>query len=255
MSTDSLIKAEELAKQIKMAAEGIKKKPGLMKSTAGYMELVSKYVERIVRAKEKGKWVATHGTQQPLEIYEAMDVVGLFIEFWGVISDVVKLESVPEALSISTSTGTPGEVCSFFRNMDGLMHAGKWPRTDFLLYATSSCDNVKAYHTLGRRYGIPDFGLERPYYPYTPKAMEHWKNEHKRLIAFLEKQTGKKLDYDRLKETVRLSYRLTELVLEIDKLVAHVPSPMSAECFGGVLVAMRLLPGTQDAVDYLRICA
>jgi benzoyl-CoA reductase/2-hydroxyglutaryl-CoA dehydratase subunit BcrC/BadD/HgdB len=26
---------------------------------------------------------------------------------------------------------------------------------------------------------------------------------------------------------------------------------MSAECFGGVLVAMRLLPGTQDAVDYL----
>jgi len=96
MSPDNLITAEELAKQIKMAAEGIKKKPGLMKSTAGYMELVSKYVERIVTAKEKGKWVATHGTQQPLEIYEAMDVVGLFIEFWGVISDVVKLESVPE---------------------------------------------------------------------------------------------------------------------------------------------------------------
>jgi benzoyl-CoA reductase/2-hydroxyglutaryl-CoA dehydratase subunit BcrC/BadD/HgdB len=135
--------------------------------------------------------------------------------------------------------------------MDGLMHAGKWPHTDFMLYATSSCDNVKAYHTLGRRYGIPSFGMERPYFPYTPKALEHWKNEHKRLIAFLEEQTGKKLDYDRLKETVRLSYRLTELVLEIDKLVAHVPSPMSAECFGGVLVAMRLLPGTQDAVDYL----
>jgi len=251
MIDSKLITVEQLAPAIKMAAEGIKKKPGLMKSTAGYMELVHKYVDRIVTAKEKGKWVATHGTQQPLEIYEAMDVVGLFIEFWGVISDVVKLESVPEALSISASTGTPIEVCSFFRNIDGLMHAGKWPHTDFMLYATSSCDNVKAYHTLGRRYGIPDFGLERPYYPYTPKAMEHWKNEHKRLIAFLEKQTGKKLDYDRLKETVRLSYRLTELVLEIDKLVAHVPSPMSAECFGGPLMAMRLLPGTQDAVDYL----
>jgi benzoyl-CoA reductase/2-hydroxyglutaryl-CoA dehydratase subunit BcrC/BadD/HgdB len=215
------------------------------------MELVHKYLDRIVTAKEKGKWVATHGTQQPLEIYEAMDVMGLFIEFWGVMSDAVKLESVPEAIGISTSTGTPKEVCSFFRYMDGLMHVGKWPHTDFLLYATSSCDNVKAYHTLGRRYGIPSFGMERPYYMYTPQAMEHWKNEHKRLIAFLEEKTGKKLDYDRLKETVRLSYRLTEIVLEIDKLVAHVPSPMSAECFGGVLVAMRLLPGTQDAVDYL----
>jgi benzoyl-CoA reductase/2-hydroxyglutaryl-CoA dehydratase subunit BcrC/BadD/HgdB len=251
MSTEALITAEELAGRLKVAAEGIKKKPGLMKSTAGYMELVHTYVDRIVTAKDKGKWVATHGTQQPLEIYEAMDVMGLFIEFWGVISDAVQLESVPAALNISASTGTPGEVCSFFRNMDGLMHAGKWPHTDFMLYATSSCDNVKAYHTLGRRYGIPSFGMERPYFPYTTKALEHWKNEHKRLIAFLEEKTGKKLDYDRLKETVRLSYRLTELVLEIDKLVAHVPSPMSAECFGGVLVAMRLLPGTQDAVDYL----
>jgi len=247
----NLIGADELAKAIKVAIEGIKKKPGLMKSTVGYMELVHKYVDRIVTAKDQGKWVATHGTQQPLEIYEAMDVVGLFIEFWGVISDVVKLESVPEALNISASTGTPGEVCSFFRNMDGLMHAGKWPHTDFLLYATSSCDNVKAYHTLGRRYGIPSFGMERPYLPYTPKALEHWKNEHKRLITFLEEKTGKKLDYDRLKETVRLSYRLTELTLEIDKLMAHVPCPMSAESFGGVLVAIRLLPGTQDAVDYL----
>jgi benzoyl-CoA reductase subunit B len=251
MSTNNLITAEELAGALKMAGEGIKKKPGLMKSTPASMKLVQKYVERIVTAKEKGKWVATHGTQQPLEIYEAMDVMGLFIEFWGVISDKVKLEAVPEALSISASTGTPLEVCSFFRNMDGLMHAGKWPHTDFMLYATSSCDNVKAYHTLGRRYGIPSFGLERPYYPYTPQAMEQWKNEHKRLIAFLEEQTGKKLDYDRLKEVIRLSYRLTELSLEIDRLCRHVPCPLSADCFGGVLIAMRLLPGTQEAVDFL----
>jgi len=251
MSNDKLIGAEELEKRIKMAVEGVKKKPGLMKSTAASMELVHKYVERIVTAKDEGKWVATHGTQQPLEIYEAMDVRGLFIEFWGVISDVVKLESVPEALNISASTGTPGEVCSFFRNMDGLMHAGMWPRTDFMLYATSSCDNVKAYHTLGRRYGIPSFGMERPYLPYTPKALEHWKNEHKRLIAFLEEKTGTKLDYDRLKETVRLSYRLTELSLEIDRLARHVPCPLSAECFGGVLIALRLMPGTQEAVDFL----
>ena len=115
MSNDKLIGAEELARGIKMAVEGVKKKPGLMKSTAASMELVHKYVERIVTAKDEGKWVATHGTQQPLEIYEAMGVRGLFIEFWGVISDVVKLESVPEALSISASTGTPGEVCSFFQ--------------------------------------------------------------------------------------------------------------------------------------------
>ncbi len=252
MSMDKLITAEELAGRLKMAAEGIKQKRGLMRSSVGYMELVYKYVERILTAKEKGKFVATHGTQQPLEIYEAMDVVGVFNEFWGVISDLVGMpESVPEALSIAASTDTPLEVCSFFRNMDGLMHAGKWPQTDMFLYATSSCDNVKAFHTLGRRYGIPDFGMERPYYPFTRQAMDQWKNEHKRLIDFLEEHTGKRMDYDRLKEVVRLSYRLTEVSLEVQRLTAHVPSPMSAECFGGVLLALRLLPGTQDAVDFL----
>jgi benzoyl-CoA reductase/2-hydroxyglutaryl-CoA dehydratase subunit BcrC/BadD/HgdB len=199
MNNDKLITIEELMQRLKMATEGVKKQPGLMKTAAGYLELVSWYVERIATAKENGKWVATHGTQQPLEIYEAMDVMSLFVEFWGGISDAVKLESVPEALSISSSIGTPGEVCSFFRNFDGLMHAGKWPRTDFFLYATSVCDNVKAFHTLGRRYGIPSYGMERPAYPFTPHAMEHWKNEYKLLIAFLEEQTGKRMDYDRLK--------------------------------------------------------
>ena len=93
MSTDKLITVEELAGRLKMAAEGIKKQPGLMKSSVGYMEMVHKYVERILTAKEKGKLVATHGTQQPLEIYEAMDVVGVFNEFWGVISDLVRIRS------------------------------------------------------------------------------------------------------------------------------------------------------------------
>ena len=85
----------------------------------------------------------------------------------------MKSESVPEALSISNSIGTAQEVCSFFKNMDGLMHAGKWPKTDLLLYASSSCDNVKGWHTLGRRYGIPSFGMERTDRPCRPRR---WSN-------------------------------------------------------------------------------
>ncbi|MDX0770095.1 hypothetical protein [Sinorhizobium medicae] len=39
--------------------------------------------------------MATHGTQ-PLEIFEAMDVVGVRNEFWGVISGAMDVKSVPE---------------------------------------------------------------------------------------------------------------------------------------------------------------
>ena len=89
-----------------------------------------------------------------------MEAVSVSNGPWGFISDVVKLESVSGALSISASTGTPGEVCSFFRHIDGLMHAGKWHSTDFMLYATSSRDSLKSSSTLGRRSGIADFGEE-----------------------------------------------------------------------------------------------
>jgi benzoyl-CoA reductase/2-hydroxyglutaryl-CoA dehydratase subunit BcrC/BadD/HgdB len=251
MNTDKLITVDQISSAIKKAAEGAKGNRAFMKSYPHYLELVHTYVNRVVTAKDKGKWVVAHSTQVPVEIFEAMDCVGVFNELWGVVTDIVNLESVPEALSISASLGTPTEVCSFYRNMDGLMHAGKWPRTDFFVYSPASCNNTKAWHTLARRYGIPEFGMDRPYLPYTRHAMDYWKNEHKRLIAFLEERTGKKLDYDRLKETVRLSYRLTELVLEIDKLVAHVPSPMSCESFGGPLMAVRLMAGTQEALDYM----
>jgi hypothetical protein len=42
---------------------------------------------------------------------------------------------------------------------------------------------LKAFHTLGRRYGIPSYGMERSYYPYTAHAMECWKNEYKKQMT------------------------------------------------------------------------
>ena len=65
MSTDNLVTAEQLAGALKMAVEGMKKKPGLMKFAIPHMQLIHKYVENIATAKEKGKWVIAHGTQQP----------------------------------------------------------------------------------------------------------------------------------------------------------------------------------------------
>jgi hypothetical protein len=93
MSIDKLVSIEDIIEGLKKAKGGVMKQPGLMKSTVGYLDVVSTYVERIATAKDDGKWVASHGTQQPLEILEAMDVRGVFNEFWGVVSDIVRLES------------------------------------------------------------------------------------------------------------------------------------------------------------------
>ena len=115
MSTDTMLTIKDFQEGIKKGKEGAKKMPGLMKSTAGFFDMLATYVDRIANAHDEGKLVATHGTQQPLEIFEAMDIRGVFNEFWGGVGDMIRLESVPQALALSASTGTPGEVCSFFQ--------------------------------------------------------------------------------------------------------------------------------------------
>ena len=90
MSNDKILSVDEIRATLKKMKAGVKKQPGLMKSTYRYLDAVSGYVERIANAKEEGAWVASHGTQQPLEILEAMDVRGVFNEFWGVVSDIAE---------------------------------------------------------------------------------------------------------------------------------------------------------------------
>ena len=72
MSNDKILSVDEIRGTLKKMKEGVKKQPGLMKSTYRYLDAVSGYVERVANAKEEGAWVASHGTQQPLEILEAM---------------------------------------------------------------------------------------------------------------------------------------------------------------------------------------
>jgi hypothetical protein len=57
MSTDKILSVDDIRATLKKMKEGVKKQPGLMKSTYRYLDAVSGYVERIANAKEEGAWV------------------------------------------------------------------------------------------------------------------------------------------------------------------------------------------------------
>ena len=86
MKTTKFMDAPALLGRLKAAVEGLKKKPGLMKSGVGYLQVVTDYVEAVVNAKRDGKLVVIHGTQMPTEIFYAMDIVPLFNELYSVLS-------------------------------------------------------------------------------------------------------------------------------------------------------------------------
>jgi benzoyl-CoA reductase/2-hydroxyglutaryl-CoA dehydratase subunit BcrC/BadD/HgdB len=242
---------EDLTGRIKMAVEGLKKKPGLMRSGVGYLQLVADYVEAVANAKRDGKLVVMHGTQMTTEIFYAMDMVPLFNELYSCVLSMMGA-SVHELYALSDKNGLPADICAFNRSMDGLLLAGVAPKADLVAWHGSSCDNTPAAMlNIAKAQSLPTFFMDRPYKIFSEHTVAYWKKQHEELIAFLEKHSGKKMDYDRLKKTVDLSYRCTQLCLEIDRFVEMVPCPMSSEAMFGPFLAARQFGGHAKAVQYL----
>jgi benzoyl-CoA reductase/2-hydroxyglutaryl-CoA dehydratase subunit BcrC/BadD/HgdB len=75
-------------------------------------------------------------------------------------------------------------------------------------------------------------------------------SEMHRLIDFLTMVTGRKMDYDRLKEAVELSDQACALWDEIMSYRRYVPTPFSAAEIG-IMFVMVTRQGTRLAVDFL----
>src|SRR5512139_416186 len=251
MSTAQFMTVEDLAGRLHKAVEGLKKQPGLMRGGVGYLQLVADYIDAVVTAKRDGKLVVIHGTQMPTEIFYAMDMVPLFNELYSVVLTMMGAP-VKELYDLSAANGLPTEICAFNKSMDGLLLSGAAPRFDLAAWHGSSCDNTPwCLQNVAKAQNIPTFFMDRPYKIFSDHTVAYWKKQHEELIAFLEQHSGKKMNYDRLKEAVDLSYCATRLSLEIDKFSDMVPTPMSSEAAFGPFLACRQFGGNRKAVAYL----
>jgi benzoyl-CoA reductase/2-hydroxyglutaryl-CoA dehydratase subunit BcrC/BadD/HgdB len=251
MTATQFLTAADVGARIHMAIEGLRKRQDLMKGGVGYLELVSDYVDAVVNARRDGKLVVVHGTQMPTEIFYAMDMVPLFNELYSVVYSMMG-GAVRDLYDTSAANGLPTEICAFNRSMDGLLLSGALPEIDLCAWHGSSCDNTPAcLQNVARTRNVPTFFMDRPYKIFHEHTAAYWKKQHQELIEFLEIHSGRKMDYDRLKEAVDLSYRCTQLCLEIDRFSELVPTPMSYEAAFGPLLAARQWGGHAKAVKYL----
>jgi len=70
------------------------------------------------------------------------------------------------------------------------------------------------------------------------------------LIKFIEEQTGKKMDYDRLRELVDLSDRTWNLIHETYELRKAVPCPMGTGDAMNTMVPINFMMATQDSYNF-----
>ncbi len=224
--------------------------------------LVPQYFAEAHAAKAEGQLV---GWMPPMngaiEVFRAMDIVPVMPENWSPVCAATGL--APECIEAAERMGYSRDLCGYLRNALGYIHHvmqkpdqpfGGLPAPDLIIAFGGGCiPAMKIFQAFGERFNVPTYVADGPQIPpeqLTDEVISFGTERFWDFIHWLEGIAGKKLDMDRLKEVVRLSDRACELWDEIMDYRRHVPTPFSAAEIGAMFV-MVVLPGTQEAVDFL----
>jgi len=228
-----------------------------------YRDYVKRSYQNAHEAKAKRKPVAWVASTFPVEMLLAMDVFPVWPENYASLC-AARQVSV-RLCEIAESKGFSKDLCSYARCVIGSIYEkdadlpeGGLPKPDFLVASTGACDtHFKWFQFVGRHFKVPLFLLDMAYNirgadsKHLEKSyIDFYVSQLQKLIEFLEKQTGTKMDEDRLGEIIALSDRTSQLWLEIQDHRRTIPTPMDARDAFSAVFFMLCVPGTQTAVDF-----
>jgi len=257
-------KKPEEKKKRKTATEAASKIGPMVKATIG----------GTVQAREEGKPIAYSFICCCYdEIIRAMDIVPVWTENYagvcGAKRDAQRFLERAEAENFSRSLCTYA-LCGLgfdaWREELGEMPPeppwGGQARPDMMLGSGQMlCDPRNKWYQAAQHYmpDIPVYDAGAPWPPYEDDYdyrevqdyyVKYIVEELKGLVQFLEKHTGRKMDWDRLSELVDLADRTWNLIWETYELRRAVPTPMGTGDAMNTMVPMVFMMGTQEAYDF-----
>ncbi len=220
--------------------------------------LTRDYYGRAKRAHKENRFVAYTTAVSPVELFVAHDVIPIYPENHSVMCITNRM--TPRLSTAIEKKGYTSHLCSYARSDLGYRELGEspiggLPDPDFLLACNAQCFTLtKWFEVLSRRYDAPLFVFDTPQYIQNEKARQniirYGKAQIFEMIEALEDLTGKKFDYDRLREVLVYSRDACRLYKEFLDLATHKPSPISifdALIHMAIIVYLR---GTPQAVQY-----
>lgn len=231
---------------------------------------------RVLQAKQEGKPVAFAFICCCYdEIIRAMDIVPQWVEnFAGVCGakrDAQRFLERAEAENFSRSLCTYA-LCGLgfdawreeLREMPPNPPWGGQVKPSMMLGSGQIlCDPRSKWFQAAQHYmpDVPVYDVDLPYPPYEAdydyRDVQHYYVRYivqqlRGLVEFLEKQTGRKMSWDRLSEVVNLADRTWDLVWETYELRRAVTTPMDTGDAMNTMVPIVFLMGTQEAYDFFK---
>lgn len=207
--------------------------------------------------RDEKQFVAYLNVITPVELLYAMDVFPVYPENHAAVIGVRKQST--ELASAAEGMGYSADLCSYPRCDLGWIKTGlspTWglPKPDILITSNAQCGTIpKWFEVLSRYYDVPMVLIDVPHSTGAesdPAAERYVRAQLEDLIKTIEEMTGRSLDRDRLKETIRLSHEATVLWTKILEAAASRPAPITVfDQFISMapIVSQR---GTQAALDF-----
>lgn len=209
----------------------------------------------------------------PTELFDAFDLATKYPENYGTLC-ASKLVSI-RYCDIAEGEGYPNELCAYLRSGLGYCKrcleengtppeapAGGLGNPSMMLGSGYTCDpRYKWFQAIATRYfpGIPvhisdwlspSHGVDVDDERIASHYLEQIRNVIKDLIAFLEKQTGRKLDIDKLRTLLANTNRAINPWCEALQLRKTIPCPMGAEDRFSAIVPQMYMLGSEEAVNF-----
>jgi benzoyl-CoA reductase subunit B len=189
------------------------------------------------------------------EIYTAMDM-----PYYMVLQTPFLASSAPHILDdidASEAMGLGSDLCTAIRLSIYYVEANLSPLPTCSLGLLYPCDGAPLLQEAVKRNprwrNIPSFAPDPPYY-MDERSLHYFAAELRKMVKFIEKHTGRRLDMDKFKETLDRSNQMFSLWDEYNQLRRNVPCPHgwaigASGCFSQAWVYEA---GTQEGVNWFK---
>ena len=219
-------------------------------------ELLENHYENARRAKAEGKPVVWSTSVAPQELLETMGLTVVYPENQAAAIGAHK--DAPRFIEQSEGRGYSNDICSYARVNIGYADildtkAQVIPAPDLLICCSNICCTViKWYENLSKKFNVPLIMIDCPFnttFEVEPANIKFVEKQLYEAIEKLEAFTGKKFDWDRMREVCAISNEAATWWKKATDLAMNTPSPFAGFDLFNYMAAVVCARGTVEGRD------
>lgn len=186
----------------------------------------------------------------PCEIIHSMGLNTLSIECLACYLSGFHLEDF--FIDFSQSIGLAPTLCSYHKTFVGAVESGVIPTPAYAVTTSLSCDgNLNTFRFLEKKNQVPFTLLDVPY-DNDPESVDYLAGQMKDMVVEMERHLGRKLELDKLKETLHIENETRRELLRFYHLAQkhYYPGQIISQLY--LMMGTHLLMGTREFLELVQ---